>query len=41
MRGIRLEALPVIDDGSDAAAHAEEERKKRELAELWNSRRKK
>jgi hypothetical protein len=41
MRGIRLEALPVIDDGSDAAAQAEEERKKRELAELWNSRRKK
>lgn len=41
MRGIGLEALPVIDDGSEAAALAEEERKKRELAELWNARRKK
>jgi len=41
MRGISLEALPVIDDGSDAAAKAEEERKKRELAELWNARRNK
>lgn len=41
MRGIGLEALPIIDDGSDAAAEAEAERKKRELAELWNARRKK
>ena len=40
MRGIALEALPVIDDGSDTAAESEAERKKRELAELWNARRK-
>jgi hypothetical protein len=40
MRGVVLEELPVIDDGSDAAAESEDERKKRELAALWNSRRK-
>jgi hypothetical protein len=40
MRGIALEALPVLDDGSDTAAESEAERKKRELAELWNARRK-
>ena len=41
MRGIGLEALPVIEDGSDVAAELEAERKKLELAELWNARRKK
>ena len=41
LRGIQLEELPLEDDGSEAAARAEEERKKRELLELWNSRRKK
>jgi hypothetical protein len=40
MRGVVMEELPVIDDGSDAAAESEAERKKRELTELWNSRRK-
>jgi hypothetical protein len=39
MRGVVLDKLPVIDDGSDAAAESEAERKKRELTELWNSRR--
>lgn len=40
LRGIQLEELPLEDDGSEAAARAEEERKKRELMEIWNSRRK-
>jgi hypothetical protein len=40
LRGIQLEEIPVIDDGSEAAAKAEAERKKQELLEMWNSRRK-
>jgi hypothetical protein len=40
LRGIVLEEVPVMDDGSDAAAAAEAERKKAELMEIWNARRK-
>ena len=40
LRGIVFEEILVEDDGSEAAAAAETERKKRELLELWNSRRK-
>ena len=39
MRGAVLEELPMVDDGSEAAAALEAERKKRQLAELWQSRR--
>jgi hypothetical protein len=41
LRGLQLEELPLHDDGAEAAARAEEERKKRELLEMWNNRRKK
>lgn len=40
LRGVLLEETPIHDDGSEAAALAEAERKKQELLELWNSRRK-
>lgn len=40
LRGIQLEEIPLEDDGAEAAAKAEAERKKRELLELWNARRK-
>jgi hypothetical protein len=41
LRGIELEEiLPFEDDGSEAAAAAEVERKKREMMEVWNARRK-
>jgi len=39
-RGIEFEEIPVEDDGVEAAAKAEAERKKRQLLELWNARRK-
>lgn len=41
LQGIQFEEIPVEDDGSEAAAKAEEERKKKALAELWAARRKK
>jgi len=41
LQGIKFEEIPVEDDGVEAAAKAEEERKKRALAELWAARRKK
>jgi hypothetical protein len=40
LRGISLEEIPVEDDGSEAAAKAEAERKRQELLEIWNRRRK-
>jgi hypothetical protein len=40
LRGIQLEEIVVEDDGSEAAQLANEERKKKELLEMWNSRRK-
>ena len=40
LRGITFEELPVEDDGSEAAAKAEEERKRKELLDMWNARRK-
>ena len=40
LRGIELEEIPVEDGGSEEKAAAEAERKKRELMELWHSRRK-
>jgi Predicted ATPase of the ABC class len=39
-RGIKLEALPIEDDGADAAAKAEAERQRNELIAIWNNRRK-
>lgn len=41
LRGIQLEEMPMKDDGSEATAAAEAERKKRELMEMWNKRRQK
>jgi hypothetical protein len=41
LHGIQMEEIPIEDDGSEAAEHAEEERKRRALAELWATRRKK
>jgi hypothetical protein len=38
-RGMILEAIPVEDDGAEAAAQAEAERKKQELLAIWHSRR--
>lgn len=40
MRGIVFEQMPVQVDDTEAAAAREEERKKQELADLWNARRK-
>ena len=40
LRGIRFEEVPTEDDGSEEAARKEAERKKQELLDLWNSRRK-
>jgi len=40
LRGIQLEEIIIEDDGAEAAAKAEAERKKRELALLWEKRRK-
>ena len=40
LRGIKLQEIEVEDDGSEAAARAEAERKRQEMLELWNSRRK-
>jgi len=40
LRGIIMEPIPVEDDGSEAAAKAEAERKKQELLAIWNARRK-
>ena len=40
LRGIRWEELPMEEDVELAKAKAEEERKKRELMEIWNRRRK-
>ena len=41
LRGVKLEELPVVDDGSDAAAEREAEKRKQALADLWAARRKK
>lgn len=41
LRTVTMVELPVEDDGSEAAAQAEAERRKRELLEIWNNRRKK
>ena len=41
LRGIKLEELPVVDDGSEATAEREAERKRQALADLWAARRKK
>ena len=40
MRGVVLEEMPIMDDDAEAEAAREEERKKQELAALWNARRK-
>jgi Predicted ATPase of the ABC class len=40
LRGLRLEEIPVEDDGSEAAAKAEAEQKRKELLAIWNARRK-
>jgi len=40
LRGIIMEAIPVEDDGTEAAVKAEAERKKQELLAIWNARRK-
>lgn len=40
LRGVEFEELPVRDDGAEAAVHAEEERKKKALLDMWNNRRK-
>lgn len=40
MRGVVLENMPIKDDDAEAEAAREEERKKQELADLWNARRK-
>lgn len=40
LRGIVLEAIHVEDDGSDAAAEVEAERRRNELLAIWNNRRK-
>jgi len=40
LRGIVMEEIAVEDDGSEAAAKAEAERKKQELLAIWNARRK-
>ena len=39
MRGIRLEHIPLEDDGEEEAIQQEAERRKRELAEIWEKRR--
>lgn len=41
LRGIVLEELPVVEDAAEVAARLEAERKKQELLEMWNQRRKK
>ena len=41
LRGVKLEELPVEDDGSDAAAEREAQRRKQVLADLWAARREK
>eukprot|EP00980_Cylindrotheca_fusiformis_P009876 scaffold2186_cov113-Cylindrotheca_fusiformis.AAC.4 len=41
LHGIQMEQIPLEDDESDAAAQMEEARKKKALAEIWASRRKK
>jgi hypothetical protein len=40
LRGISFEELPMQDDGSEASAKAEEERKRKELLDMWSARRK-
>jgi Predicted ATPase of the ABC class len=40
LRGIKLREIKVEDDGSEAAARAEAERKRQEMLDMWNSRRK-
>lgn len=40
LRGLVLEEIAVEDDGSDAAAKADAERKRNELLAIWNNRRK-
>ena len=39
MRGLRLEHIPLEDDGEEARIAREAERRKQELAKLWESRR--
>jgi hypothetical protein len=39
-RGIKLEAIPIEDDGADDAAKAEAERQRNEVIAIWNNRRK-
>jgi hypothetical protein len=39
LRGLTLEEIPIPDDGSEAAAKAEAERKRKELLEIWHNRR--
>ena len=39
MRGLKLEHIPVEDDGEEEAIRQEAARRKRELAELWEKRR--
>lgn len=41
MRGIRMESLPEPEDEEEAAARREAELRQRQLADLWNARRKK
>ena len=39
MRGMKLEHIPVEDDGEEEAIRQEAEKRKRELAEIWARRR--
>ena len=41
MRGIKMMHLPIEDDGEEERIAREAEKRKRELAEIWNARRKK
>ena len=41
LHGIKMEEIPIEDDGSEATALREAERKRKELADLWAARRKK
>ena len=41
LRGIKFQEILLEDDGSEAAAAAEADRKKKELMEMWNKRRQK
>lgn len=41
LRSVAMEELPIEDDGSEAAARAEAERRRQELLQIWHNRRSK